>query len=720
MSRVRRLRLRFLLSAAGLLGLVLLMRAAQVTIWQHDDFAARAKDQQTHVDSLPAPRGPILDRQGRTLTCSVENPSLAVVGGERTETRRLAEELVRMGLCTRETAAKVANPSSDFRFITRRWVPDKAAADLASRYPILRLESEMKRFYPAGTVAPQVLGLVGTEGKARSGLETYFDDWLSGEPGRRIEFITGAGRSQATTPPEILQEARPGGGLVLTIDSRIDEVVQYRLREGMQRIGADRGIAVVLDPWTGEILSLCGEPSFDPLSIEPIPAERMKVVAVQEQFEPGSTFKVNTFAAALESGLITPDDMVDCMGGTRMVNGRPIRDLKKMGRVPAAMAFIYSSNIGNGVIAERIGWDRVSAMAQALGFGQPTGIPLAGEAPGKLPHPLDRGWSSRSLLTFAYGQEVSVTGLQMALAYAAVANGGLLMKPLLVRGKLDPEGRVSEREEPEVVRRAMSAETAATLTDLMRRVVTQGTGKAAEVKQYPPAGKTGTAQVFDEDLHMYSPDKHVLSFCGFAPYDNPRCVIVICLFNRGHEHGGDAAAPIFARIMSDLLWLFEENDWATAPVRTSEQPYVLVPDVRGLDPHAARRVLHQAGLLPVLSGSGARVERHAPQPYASVPRGSVVDLTLAGDDSVAVRMPRLEGLSLRRAVALLADLGLEAGVSGSGWVVEQSPPDSVEIVPGTLCVLRASPEAARARDESLRRSDLASRHAYIPPATAAR
>ena len=714
-------RLRWLLGVAGATACLLVGRAAYVTLFLHDELSARAKAQQTNVREIPAPRGPILDRQGRTLACSVENPSLALAGGDLAETGRLAAELCRLGLCTRETAERIAVPAAEFRWVTRRWVPDQVATDLAARFDFVRVEREMKRFYPAGPVAPQVLGFVGTDGSARSGLEVSFNKWLSGEPGRRIEFVTGGGNPQQTMPPQILRDARPGGGLVLTIDARVDEVVRFRLREGMEQVNADKGFVIVMDPWTGEILALCGEPGFDPCSPNPVAADRLKACAVMDQFEPGSIFKVNTFAAALESGLVSPDDMIDCMGGTRIVAGRPIHDLKKMGRVTAAEVLIYSSNIGNGVVAEQIGWERVSAMAQALGFGQPTGIPLAGEAAGKLPHPLEPGYSSRTLLTVAYGQEVSVTGLQMALAYAAVANGGLLMKPLLVRGTLDADGNVATRAEPEVVRRVMSPETAATLTRLFRRVVSEGTGKAAEVPYLPPAGKTGTAQVYDPVLRTYSPDQHVLSFVGFAPYTNPRCLVAVCLFNRGPQHGGDAAAPIFARIIQDLVWLLEEGGWESAPVRVSAEAAVLVPDVRGLDPQAARRVLHQAGLLPVLIGSGARVERHAPQPYASVPRGTVVELTLAGENREGtVSMPKLEGLSLRRAVTVLTEMGLEVGVNGSGWIVEQFPPDSSEVALGTLCILTASPGAARAREASLRRSDLACREADNLGRTAAR
>ncbi|MFH1143130.1 MAG: penicillin-binding protein 2, partial [Candidatus Eisenbacteria bacterium] len=432
MTRPRDVRLPWVLAAAGCCALLLLGRAGHVSLVLTDEYRALAEAQHTNLHSIPAPRGPILDRHGRTLACSVENPSLAIAGGMAVETERLAADLCRMDLCTPDAAARLAVPAAEFRWITRRWVPDCYASELAQRYPSLRTELEMKRFYPAGPVAPQLLGAVGTDGRALSGLEISFDEWLSGTPGRRIDFVTGAGRPQQTMPSQILCEAEPGGGLVLAIDARVDEVVRFRLREGMERIAADKGIVIALDPWTGEILAMCGEPCFDPLAPDPIRGEEMKICGVMDQFEPGSVFKVNTFTAALESGLVAPEDMIDCHGGTRMVAGRPIRDLKKMGRVTAAEVLIYSSNIGNGVVAETIGRDRFLSMAQAFGFGQRTGIPLAGEATGKLPHPLDPTWSARTLLTMAYGQEVAVTALQMALAYAAVANGGLLMKPLLV------------------------------------------------------------------------------------------------------------------------------------------------------------------------------------------------------------------------------------------------------------------------------------------------
>ncbi|MCK4414305.1 MAG: PASTA domain-containing protein [Candidatus Eisenbacteria sp.] len=708
MSRGERGRLGWLLGSATVIALLLLLRAGHLTLIRHEYYRELAERQQTQVVKVPPLRGRILDRNGSLLACSVENASLAVVGGKAEQLERLARDLQGAGVCTAREAWRIASPAGSYRWITRRWVPEALARRLSAQYDCVRLEPEIKRFYPLGPVAPQVLGLVGVDDRGLSGLEACFNDWLRGEPGRKLCYVTGAGRPQQTRPPKALRPAQPGGGLLLTIDARIDEIVRFRLQEGMARIGAQSGFALVLDPWTGEILALCGEPCFDPLAGPPGSAEPLRVCGVMDQFEPGSTFKITTFSAALESGLVAPADTIDCLGGVRIVGGAPIRDLKKLDRVTAGEVLIHSSNIGNGLIAEQIGWERVCGMAQALGFGQATGIRLGGEATGQVPHPLREGWSGRSLATMAYGQEISVTGLQMALAYGAIANGGFLMRPILVRATLDARGQVVEQRDAQVVRRVMSPETAATMTTLLRRVVTEGTGRAAEVSCIPPAGKTGTAQVYDPQAGCYSRDDHVLGFIGFAPHTRPRCLIEVCLSVTGEQHAGEAAAPIFASILRDLTWFMEEGGWEATPMHLPETCPVIVPDVRGLDPQAARRVLHRAGLLPVLEGRGPRVARLSPAPYATVTPGSVVRLALAGrDPHGTLRIPRVAGLALREAVALLSEAGLTAGVHGSGWVVRQSPEAGSDVPAETLCEIWASPRRSRARDESLRRMDLA-------------
>jgi cell division protein FtsI/penicillin-binding protein 2 len=700
-------RLRLVLGLAALFFAALVVRTGYLSLVRHAALRAIAQDQQTQVAAIPPPRGPILDRTGRPLANSMENPSLVWEGASCPQLIDAARELATVGFCSETRPTELAGSRGGYHFLTRRWVPEGFAQDFVSRHPGVRPEPEMKRFYPAGAVAPQLLGLVGTDGEGLSGLEAQYDDWLAGKPGKLLRFVTGSGRPQQTMAPRVLKEPKAGGGLVLTIDARVQEVARYRLLEGMQRHGAQQGFVVVLDPRTGEILAMCCEPSFDPLDQRTVDPERLKLRCVSDQFEPGSVFKITGFSAALESGIVTPTDPVDCHNGVRVVAGGSIHDTKKMGVVPAADALVYSSNIGNGVIAERIGWQRLYKMAQALGFGQPTGFPLAGEAAGYLPHPLQPGWSERSLLTIAYGQEVSTTGLQMALAYAAIANDGWLMKPLLVRGRLDPNGQMSETYEPTALRRVMSSETAGTMRQLLRRVVTEGTGRKAEAKGFQPAGKTGTAQVFDPVTRAYDDSKHILSFIGFAPYDDPRCLVAVTVWYDGPLHAGEVTGPIFRDIVTDLGWLIEEGSRTSTPMADAAEAPVVVPDVRGFSAQAARAALHTAGLVPVLDGLGAFVEEITPQPFASVPRGSVVRLALVERaHPELVRVPNLEGLSLRRAVSLLAQTGLAPGVHGSGWIVRQFPEGGTEAAPNTVCEIWATTDASRALGESLRRKDL--------------
>jgi len=688
-------RLRLVITAGLLLLLVLVGRAGQLAILEHDALAALARDQQTNIVPIAPVRGVILDRSGRTLACSIENPSLALRGDSTTTLGPLARDLVRLGVCSAEQGRELAQARPrGFQWLTRRWVSQAAVDCLQRTHPEVELVPEMKRFYPAGPIAARVLGLVGTDGHGLSGLEWMCEEWLAGESGQALHFVTGMGRPQQTLAPRTLREPRPGGGLLLTIDARIDEVVRCRLREGMAQVGATEGWAIVLDPWSGEILALCGEPDIDPLGSERPAMAQLKVNAVTEQYEPGSIFKLIPFAAALESGKVSMSDPIDCLGGRRTIAGITIHDAggHGMGVVTADRVLIQSSNVGTGLIAERVGWEWVYRAAQALGIGQPTGIELGGEAAGDLPHPLAPGWWAGSLPTIAYG---------------AVANGGLLMKPMLVRARCDAQGQIVERYEPQVVRRALSAQTAATLAQLLRRVVTEGTGKAAEVKEFPTAGKTGTAQLVDPATRAYSPDEYHLSFVGFAPYDNPRCLIAVAMRCRTERTAGSLAAPIFGNIVRDLVWLLEEGAWDSQPMAIAQDPPVIVPDVRGMDGPLARQVVQRAGLLPVFDGLGNRVERVLPPPYAAVERGGIVHLALvaAGPDS-SVGVPDLNCLSLRRAVCLLGQAGLKAAPHGSGWIVRQEPAPGSRVGPGSLCEFWAEADSSRAREESLRRKEL--------------
>jgi len=703
MRRARRWRLALLLGGAVLLWFLLLGRGAYITLVRHDELREQVERQQTQIRTIPAQRGVILDRTGRTLACTLENPSVALKLTENSDRRALARALEQAGLCSPEQAAEIRRPDrTGFGYVNRKWVDERRLAEVQSRFEEIRAVPEMKRFYPSGPVAPDVLGLVGFDGHGLSGLEWRRDRLLAGEPGQILEFVTGGGLVENAPPPRELVAPQPGGGLLLTLDARMQQVVRHHLNAGMVRSGAEWGFAILIDPRTGEVLALHEEPDFDPLAMDTPPGELLKTACVTDQFEPGSTFKVVTFAAALDAGVISPADTIFCDNGLRVLGSAKIRDHHPYGYLTAAGVLSHSSNIGTGRIAERVGWEGFYRMAQDLGFGQATGVDLGGEAPGSLPHPLHARWSERSLITAAYGQEVACTGLQLALAFSAIANDGVLMHPLLVKAELDDEGRIKEPCRPRRVRRAMSPETAYTLRELLRGVVTDGTGRAAEIPWFPPAGKTGTAQVIDPRTGRYAPGDHVLSFAGFAPYDDPRVTCVVVLRCPGDDTASGVAAPIFAEIIKDLVWLLQEDQWAPALAADQDTLLAQVPDVRGLAPQSARTALHRAGLVPVLVGTGGRVEAVSPPPYQAVPAGQIVHLALGGTWAHdTVQVPEVRGLSLRRAVSLLNEAGLRAGVGGSGWVVDQAPEAGTTVARGSLITAYASADTSRAREEAL-------------------
>ncbi|MBD3236263.1 MAG: PASTA domain-containing protein [Candidatus Eisenbacteria bacterium] len=704
-------RLAVFLGLVALGFLVLIARAAQFAILEHSELERIARAQQTDQVDLPAKRGPILDRHGRTLSCTLENPSLAVRLSDPQERRRILEASLRAGACTPARARALAGErNAGFAWVNRRWVSEQALQRLPAGLAGLEQHSELKRFYPAGAVAPQLLGLVGTDGVGLSGLEWQYQEHLAGRPGRLLQFVTGGGRPQNAPPARVLEPPRDGGGLLLTIDQQIQEIVRHRLRQGAAAAEAREAFAIVLDPVGGEIRALVELPEFDPLCAEALDPARLHLGAVMDQYEPGSVLKIVPFCAAFESGLVTPADTFYCHEGERCVHGCCIRDLHPYGFLTVAEILIKSSNIGAGRLAECCGWQRVCAMAQSLGFGTPTGIAFGGEASGHLPHPLRKGWSERSLITMAYGQEIAATGVQVAAAFAAIANGGRLMRPRLVSAFLDAGGEIERRTRPEMIRRALSPETAETMRLLLRDVVAHGTGRAAEVPHCPPAGKTGTAQWVDPETGTYSPDEHLLSFAGFAPHDDPRCVCLVMLRTRADVQAGGAAAPIFGRIIEDLTWILQRDRWARTPLAQAVERPIVVPDVRGLRAEAARQALRRNDLIPVLEGPGDCVTACRPAAYALVQPGSVIKLRLGDDlERGTVQVPDVKGLSLRQAIALLAAADLEVAAEGGGWVVQQHPAAGTRVAGGTRCRLRADAAASQARADALRRRELVCR-----------
>jgi cell division protein FtsI (penicillin-binding protein 3) len=420
---------------------------------------------------------------------------------------------------------------------------------------------------------------------------------------------------------------------MLTLDRTIQHIAERELDAAYRRTRAKAAMAVMMEPRTGDVLAVAVRPTFNPNVFMDAPKEHWRNRAITDPFEPGSTFKAILAAAALEEGVVRPDDRIFAENGAITVARTTIRDWKKYGWLTFTEVIQNSSNVGTIKVGLALGRDRYHKYMTAFGFGAPTGVGLAGESRGLLREP--SRWSLLSLPTLSIGQEISVTALQMVAAFGAIANGGTLMQPRVVRAVFDADGRETQRFEPRAVRQLMSAETAATLTGILTRVVESGTGHNAAVAGHDVAGKTGTAQKLDAATQRYSRAPGVLSFVGFAPADRPRLVMLVMLDEPKNERwGSEAAAPVFAAIAGETLRYLEVAPRDTAPV----------PIVAGPAPE---------------SPAPARVRPTGPGQTAG-PQGEPL-------------MPDLAGATLREALATLAPYQVSVKVAGRGRVASHQP-----------------------------------------------
>lgn len=623
-------RTRVLIVAAGLAlafsGVV--GRLAWLQIVEGAGLAQIAQRQYSRTVVLHAQRGPIVDRHGAALASSSPAESLFAHPRAVGDPERLAARLAPLVDVPEAALAGALSSSKSFVWLRRKLPPATAAAVKALGEPGLGFLPEPLRFYPHRELAAHVLGFEGVDG-GLEGVERTWEDILGGTPGKAIVGLDGLGRE--VTAQRVLSPPAPGFGVRLTLDKTIQYLAERELDAAFRRTRARAAMAVIMEPRTGDVLALAVRPTFNPNTFLDAPApESWRNRAITDPFEPGSTFKVILAAAALEEGVVRADDRIYAEQGSITLASTTIHDWKKYGWLTFGEVLEHSSNVGAIKVGLALGRERFYRYITAFGFGAATGIGLAGESRGLLREP--RRWSSLSLPTMSIGQEMSATALQMATAFAAIANGGTLMRPRLVQAIVDARGREVRRFEPTAVRQVVSPPTARTLGRLLTRVVVSGTGRHAAIPGYEVAGKTGTAQKLDPATRRYSRRPGVLSFAGFVPADEPRLVMFVMLDEPETEQwGSEAAAPVFAAIGREVLRYLEVPPRDTLPL----QIVVGQPADPGL-----------AG--------------HVQPASAAAPGGERL-------------MPDLRGASLRQALATLAPLGLRVELAGQGRVVRQAP-----------------------------------------------
>jgi len=657
------------------LGLVIWMlaigvRLVQLQVHQHEDLSTRARNQQLSAIETSPTRGQVLDRQGRELARSIETASFFADPREilnADETARRVAAITgqdRAELANRLRAAQEANKK--FVWIIRRLEITAAnkldALEIQGVYP----RKEPKRFYPNDSLAAHVLGFVGAEENGLSGVEQYYNEKIRGESGKLYLEMD---RDRRVFESYEVQP-HPGQTVVLTID----QVIQYRteqaLRAAVARSHAKSGTAIVMDPQSGEILALANAPSFDPNQPPKDSADGRVNVALQSIYEPGSTFKIVAYSAAIEKGLVKPEDRIDCQMGQITVAGRLIHDHHPFGVLTVADALAQSSNVGAIKLGLLVGNESMYEYMKRLGFGSRTGIDLAGESPGIL-RSLNR-WQPSSIGSLAMGQEVGVTPLQMASAYCVLANDGQWVKPHLVRELRSPEGEVLYRAKPEM-RRALKPETVAALRTMLEGVTLRGTARKAQLDGYSAAGKTGTAQKIDPRTRAYSATKYIGSFVGFAPVSNPAVVIIVMIDEpQGAYHGGDVAAPVFREIAEQIL-----PDLSITPDVELKPGTQLIAETPKASPPSPQSL--KAAQL-------ANEERAATLPTVAARSfsGRTSEVVLAVASKRGALMPDLRGQSVRDVARTCARLGLRLEARGDGFAQRQAPGAGAELDSGQV------------------------------------
>lgn len=744
------------------------IRLVWLQVVRHGDFVERAARQQQRTFEVAPRRGVLYDRNLKELAMTVSVDSIYAVPSELGENRSsTADILARIvhvdsldGFTTDKQMLARFNASRNFAWVARRVDNETAQRVKELNLKGVYFQKEFKRFYPNNDLAAQVLGYVGTDDTGLGGLEREFDDEMHGTPGHVMTAVDAKRHILGS------QESQPmaGENLVLAIDANIQYMAERALDAQMEKMKAAHGTVVVQDPHTGQILALAISPRFNPNDRHHIDASVLQNLAVSDVYEPGSTFKLVTYAAALDAAGVQPTDIVDCQFGAMTMYGRTLHDdhSDRFGKVTVQYALEHSSDVGAAKMALKLGNQKFYDYMRAFGFGDRSGIELPSETRGLLRNP--RKWGATSILSLAIGQEVGVTPVQLVTMVSTIANGGVYMPPHVLLQSTDevrgdprlkpisfrPANQLSNPL-PDGAHRVITEMTSAKMRMMMQGIVTEGTGKKAQLNGYSSAGKTGTAQKIDPATHTYSHTKLVASFAGFAPVSNPAISIAVVIDTPtvGTRYGGETSAPVFQEVAqevleylgiphdqplktkkqmieatkdvaeespiengADLNQMFADiNDLpADDPLRTSAQSNV--PPVQEIDDKISSTTAknnqgaastspdkdsHLLNALPskVLAAlhSNANGDASSRTTAAVVPHiAPVVQMRQDGgvvvDATHRVAVPSFDGSSLRSVVEKADALGLRVQPLGSGLAKDQAPAPGTMVPVGTEVVVR--------------------------------
>jgi cell division protein FtsI (penicillin-binding protein 3) len=645
---------RRLIVAVSVLGLwagAIELRLAYLQTVMRADLQARAESQHHRTPPAPAKRGDLVDRRGNVLATSVDADSVYAVPSELKDPEltvtRLCEALGDCAARERQRLLDRFTKQRAFAYVRRQISPEAARRVAALDLDGIGFIKESRRFYPNTQLGAHVLGYVGIDNNGLGGIESAYDSQIRGKAGTVLVTTDARGHvfSRVERPPTA------GSSIELTVDKYLQHIAERELRAGVAASRASGGSVVILDPASGEILAMANEPTFNPNVFGESSEAARRNRAVQDLYEPGSTFKIVTASAAIEERVMPTTSLIDTSPGILKIGSRIIDEFRgaNHGVLSFTDVIVKSSNVGAVKIGFRLGADRFSRYVERFGFGRPISPDFPGESPG-IVWSRDK-WTEDAIASVSMGYQVAVTPLQMATAVGAIANGGELIEPRIVRAVYRDSRRYAVT--PKVLKRAVEAKTAAAVTTIMEAVVTDGTAKLAQLDGYSVAGKTGTASKLIGG--RYSATENNVSFVGFVPSRKP-AVTILVMIDAPHANGnsgGGVAAPIFKRIAEPAMRYL-----GIAPTINPAPPVLVARD----EPARAA----------------------APQPFVNQP--PVV--TLVSSESRQPTLPDLRGMSARDAMRTLMKLGLTARLSGQGFVLTQDPPPGTPVEAGEVCRLQ--------------------------------
>lgn len=705
----------------------LIFRLSWLQLVRGEELSRKAADVRVTDELLEPRRGSIFDRNHVELVGNYPvktiyaNPDILSVsvnveqGEDKKEKEKAARESVIKEIASilgldEASTLKAMRPENPYIVL-------KHSVDYETCQKLDRLLKEKKvsgigfiegtrRFYSQGSMAAHVLGFVGMDPSARGGIEKSYDSELSGVPGRIVAEKDALDRGLPQTKSNLTPPV-PGKNLILTIDRTIQYYVERELDRLQEKHKPSRSAIIVMDPVTGEILALGARPGYDPARYTEYPQTAWDFnPALRFNYEPGSTFKIFVAAAALEEGTVREGERFNDPGFITVL-GKKIRcwDWAGHGLQTFAEGIMNSCNPVFVEAGLKTGKALIYKYISGFGFGKSTGIDLPGEEYG-LVIPEAKA-TDLDLATISIGQSVAVTPIQLVTALSSIANGGHIVRPHLVRGIEDPEKKEFAGVEPQVVRQVISKETAKQLTDIMQKVVLEGTAKKAYIEGYAVAGKTGTAEVPGQT--GYEAGKYVSSFAGFVPAENPKIAMVVMVAEpKGEQyHGGDIAAPAFHTVAKDILQylnlpenpdLPKQKNVPKPPVKPAapeSRNLVKIPNVAGFPLEDARSYLEESGLRPDVVGKQGLISDQKPAGGGSVKIGSVVSIWASAPggsgDPGGVLVPDMSGITIKRAGNILHKLGLEFRAAGSGVGVSQNPRPGERVPKGTVVTVEFSP-----------------------------